>query len=80
MMHKVNLSQSGRSMLEMLAVVCLMALISIGVFYTYNVTADKAEFYTLNQEINTRLVQLRHLALTSKGIEEELPGVLLRPG
>lgn len=70
-MHKVNLSQSGRSMLEMLAVVCLMALISIGVFYIYNVATDKTEFYILNQEMNTRLVQLRHQALTSKGIEEE---------
>ena len=70
-MHKVNLSQLGRSMLEMLAVVCLMALISIGIFHIYNFVSDKTELHTLNQEMNTRLVQLRHLALTSKGITPE---------
>ena len=77
-MHKRTVSQLGRTMSEMLAVVCLMALLSIGVFQVYAVVADKAEFHTLNQEINTRLIQLRHQALTSKGMQSETPELALR--
>jgi type II secretory pathway pseudopilin PulG len=70
-MHKKFTSQIGRTMLEMLVVVVLMALIFIGVYETYRFVVDKATSQTINQELNARLIQMRHQALTGKGIQNE---------
>lgn len=77
-MHKKIASQIGRTMLEMLVVVVLMAVISIAFYESYRFATDKATTQTLNQEINSRIVQLRHQALTSKGVQSETPELALR--
>jgi len=63
-----KLQQLGRTMMEMMVSLTLMAIVAIAVYGTFRLVVLKADARTLEQEITTRLVQLRHQALTKKGI------------
>ncbi len=59
-------SQTGRSMVEMIAVLAIMIIITLGVYAVFKQVSLRARAKTLAQEINTHVIQLRHKALTSK--------------
>ena len=70
-MNQKKSSQDGQTMLEKLAVIMLMAVIVIGVYQGYCLVTDKASSHNMLKELNARIVQLRHQALTLKGIQSE---------
>lgn len=70
-MNKKVSSQDGQTILEKLAVIMVMAIILTGVYRAYCLVTDKASSRNMSKELNARIVQLRHQALTSKGIQSE---------
>ncbi len=68
-MNKKNTSQIGRTLFETILVLIVMGIISIGVYKIYTIVVKKSASHNLSREINTRVVQLRHQAMTSQGIQ-----------
>ena len=70
-MRHFSAHQSGRSMLEMLVVIVLIAIIGIAGYWLFSKASDKAKARAVEQDIDMRVAQLRHQALTSRGIQVE---------
>ena len=71
-MHQKLENQNGRSMIEMLTVLMLIGVLSVGSYQLFRVVANRVSMRNLEKDMDARVVQVRHKALTPGGIRAEL--------
>lgn len=77
-MRKNNQVEKGRTLLETIMVIVIMVVISIGVYKFFHMATDKATAQKLEQDINLRVAQLRHQAMTQTGIRVEAQAKIMK--
>lgn len=64
-------NQKGRTILELLAVIIVIAFLTMSAYRVFYYVSDSARVRSLEQEINMRVAQLQHQASLPKGIQTE---------
>lgn len=77
-MRENNHSQNGRTLLETILVIVVMALISISIYKLFHTAVDESMVQKLEQDIEIRVAQLRHQAMTSTGIQVEANSQIMK--